>query len=273
MRSLLIALLCLPLCAADQVVPPKLPANAVRMPAASSAPAAVPVTPQKLTSDLLFFIDSDIPLLVLSSPAGMVNIVKETGTLRARGRFIDNPTKTVTKVFNGKFIYQIEAAKTGLCELLVIPSIDDEKKVIRRTLDVDAGEGPRPPPIPPGPIPPSPVPPTPVPVTSFRVIFAYESGTTLTAAQSGVLNGKAVEEYLRANTTPENNVAGFRRFDKDTDASKDQPTMAALWAAVKPKITAVPCMVVEVNGKADILPFPTSPADALATLKKYNGGK
>ncbi len=105
MRSLLIIMA---LCSAgfagepSQVTPPVLPLNGIRMPAASAAPAVVPATPQRLTSDLLFFVDSDVPVLVLSSPAGMVNIVKETGPLKARGKFIDNPTKTVTKTFNGK---------------------------------------------------------------------------------------------------------------------------------------------------------------------------
>lgn len=133
-------------------------------------------------------------------------------------------------------------------------------------------EGSRPPPIPPDPKPPGPTPPDPPgPVTSFRVIFAYESSAPLPTAQSAVLFGRRVEEYLRTNTTPEGGLAGFRRYDKDTDAANDQPTMAALWAAVKPKLTTIPAMIIERNGKADILPFPTSQDDCLATLMKYRG--
>lgn len=120
---------------------------------------------------------------------------------------------------------------------------------------------------------PKPIDPVPVPVTSFRVIFVYESADTLTATQTGVLNSAALAEYLNANTTKEGGVAGWRRFDKDATAANDTPTIKALWTAVKPKITTVPCWVVEVNGKAEIIPFPASVADGLATLKKYNGGK
>lgn len=274
MRSILLLLAFSPFAHGQgSVTPPKLPASEIRMPASNVAPAPSPAVPQKLTADLLFVIDSDVALLLLDSPKGTLKFVTEAGPLRIRGKFIDNPTKTVTRTFNGKFLYLIEPAKSGPCELLIVPvGADDEKKVIRRTLDVDAGEGPRPPPVPPGPVPPVP-PGPPVPVTSFRVIFAFESGATLTAAQNGILYGKQVEDYLKANTTPENNIAGFRRYDRDTDASKDQPTMAALWAAVKPQITTVPCWIIERNGKAEILPFPASVADALETLKKYKEGR
>jgi hypothetical protein len=140
---------------------------------------------------------------------------------------------------------------------------------------------------PPGPTPPGPKPPDPpappVPVTSFRVVFVYESGTNLTAAQSAVIYGKAVEAYLNATCTKEGNLPGWRRYDKDTDAANEQPTMRALWAAVKPALTTVPCVVIEVNGKADILAIDKpdgkggrvtlTPAEALALLKKYAEGK
>ncbi len=133
--------------------------------------------------------------------------------------------------------------------------------------------GARPPPVPPTPpVPPlPPEPPTPQPVTSFRVIFVHESGATLPAAQQSVMGAKSVRDYLNAKCTPEGGLPGWRQRDKDTDGSKDQPTMAALWAAVKPKLTAIPCIVVELNGKAEILPFPTNAADALTLLKKYGG--
>lgn len=128
------------------------------------------------------------------------------------------------------------------------------------------------------PVPPTPTPtptptPEPTPVQSFRVIMVTETSQALTAHQQTVLLGNMVEDYLKANTTPEGGVAGFRRWDKDTNASKDFPTMAALWDAAKPKITTVPCWIVERNGKVEIIQFPANVTDALATLKKYREGK
>ena len=40
---------------------------------------------------------------------------------------------------------------------------------------------------------------------------------------------------------------------------------------MKPKLTALPCVVVEVNGKADILPFPASANAAIEIFRKYKG--
>lgn len=130
--------------------------------------------------------------------------------------------------------------------------------------------GPRPPPIPPGPAPePKPPAPEPVPVVkSFRVIFVIESGDNTRVA---VADAKAVRDYLNQNTTVEAQWAGWRRFDPQQEAANETPIMKALWTAVRPKITTTPCMVVEVNGKADILPYPANAAEAVAVFQKYRG--
>jgi hypothetical protein len=110
-------------------------------------------------------------------------------------------------------------------------------------------------------------------VTSFRVIFVHESGGTLPLSQTPVSDAKVIRDYLTTNTTPEGQWAGFRKYDKDQVPTDETPAMKALWTAVQPKLTAIPCIVVEVNGKADIIPYPASATEALAILKKYNGGK
>lgn len=136
-------------------------------------------------------------------------------------------------------------------------------------IKVKCGEGPIPPPDPNPPDPPKPVPPA--PVTSFRVIFVYETGDTLTAQQTSARDAKSVRDYLTAKTTKEAGGHGWRSWDRDTEATNDPPMMRALWEAVKPKFTTVPCLVVEVNGKVDILPWPANAAECLATLQKYGG--
>jgi hypothetical protein len=129
--------------------------------------------------------------------------------------------------------------------------------------------GPRPPPGPgpgPGPEPP------PV-VSSFRVIWVKESGTKLpTAQQNAVIGAKTVQEYLYAKTTQEGGVTGWREYDPQTNASNDHPGMRTLWAATQSKITTVPCVIIQVNDKAEIFPFPANAADAL-TLLQSKGGK
>ena len=116
-----------------------------------------------------------------------------------------------------------------------------------------------------------PVEPEPEPVRSFRVIFVKESGSTLTAAQTAIPGAKAIREYLNAKTTVEGNLPGWREYDPQQNTKNEQPTMAAMWAAVHPKIQVIPCLVVEVNGKVTVLNYPANAEAALKTLKQYGG--
>lgn len=148
--------------------------------------------------------------------------------------------------------------------------IKDAKPVKLATFQIDVNVGPRPPP---GPEPKPPDPPTPdpkpVPVTSFRVIFAVESGDTLTADQRGVIYGVAVETWLTKNCT--GGKEGWRRRDKDTvNLTGD---IGAVWEAARNKITTTPCVLVERNRHIEIIPVETTPAKMIAVLNKYLEGK
>lgn len=114
-----------------------------------------------MTADVILFVDSDVPVRVLSSPPGFVKVTPpEAGPLRVKGRFIDGGGRVETRTFSGKFIYFVEPLKGGEVELLVIPASEpkpDDSDVQRRMLDVDVGDGPRPPPEPVNPEPNPPV--------------------------------------------------------------------------------------------------------------------
>lgn len=139
-----------------------------------------------------------------------------------------------------------------------------------RTIDVVIGSDPKPPtpPVPPTP-PDPPIPPG--PVTSFRVILVKESGSTLTAEQTAIAGSKVVRDYLTSRTTPEGGLAGWREYDPQQNVTNERVAMKALWAATKSSITTVPCLVVERNGKAEILSYPKNVADAIKTLKEFGG--
>ncbi len=249
------------LAAADPVAPPE----KIRFPVQQSvAPNPSPIG--TLTADRLYVIDSDVPLIVLASPEGLVLVSEEPGPLRIRGKFIDGNGKTETRNYKGKAVFSIEAVSSGRVELLIVPvGSTKAADVIRKTIDVDAGDGPRPPPDPIDP--PAPV------VTSFRVIWIHESGATLPQHQISVMDAKSVRDYLNASTTKDGAQPGWRRWDRDINADMDFPAMKAFWANAKPKITTVPCVAIEVNGKADVYPFPASPADAIKLFRSKNGGK
>ncbi|HVL15935.1 MAG TPA: hypothetical protein VM529_25405 [Gemmata sp.] len=238
-------------------------------PAAPVVPQPMPPqpTPQAVASlgvDELYVVQSDDDVQLLTSPPGVVVVTKEQGPLKIRGLFVGNKIVS-TRTYAKKNVFIVERIAPGDVELLLVPAGKVERRV------VGDGDGPIPPPKPKPDDPPAPKPPE--PATSFRVIFVYESGDTLTAAQHSVIFGKSVSDYLDATATKEAGRPGWRRFDKDAAAEKEQPTMRALWSAVRPQLTATPCLVVEVNGRAEIVPLPATPAEALATLKTYSGGK
>lgn len=238
----------------------------------SPAPVVPPVpvgAPIKLTGTLIYDVRCKVPCVVRAYPANLVSITKEEvaagETLRVKDDFSDGAK---THSYKGAMtVYFVKALGKGAVDLVITPvGFKAESEIVTVSLDVDAGQGPQPPP---GPNPP--VPPTPVPVTSFHSFIIRESMATHTKEQVSVMDGVKVETWLTANCTEGKN--GWRRYDPQQDTTGETPTLKALWAAVQPKLTTFPCLVIEVNGKADILPLPATPDEAVALLNKYKGGK
>ncbi len=117
----------------------------------------------------------------------------------------------------------------------------------------------------------TPIPPPPPVVNSFRVIYVTESATALTKTQNAVINAAANVAYRNSKVTKTNNWPDWRSYDPQTPPEKDYPGLAAMWAAAKPAITTVPCVIFQVNDKITIESFPATAADDLALSKKYGG--
>ncbi len=125
--------------------------------------------PVSLSEGQLFVIDSDVQLIVLSSPAGILSSTADSGPVKIRGVFVDAPGKTSTRTFKGPFVYTVDVLATGRAELLIVPVGANVKQltednVVRRT--IDANLGPKPPPVVPPVVPP--VTPT-IPLTPFQL--------------------------------------------------------------------------------------------------------
>jgi hypothetical protein len=234
------------------------------MPAPAPRPAPVlPGAPLKVTPELLYVFDSDVDVIVLTSPPGLATVSHETGPIKIHGRFAEQPDRAKMRTFRGKHVYTLEVLGTGRVEILVIPvGAKDDKAVVRRLVDVQTAPQPPPDPDPDKPI------------KSFRVVLIHESADTLTQAQRGVLYGAQVEEWLNANCTQGRN--GWRRRDKDAPGTAD-PVFAPLWDAVKGKVTATPCVAVAVERdrddqiKVDLIPLEKTPEEMIAVLTKYRG--
>lgn len=242
------------------------------VPAPKPQPEFQPKVISELGLGMLYVIESDTELFIEQVPDGVVD-VEENQTngesLRVNGVFADGPRKREWRTYKSNFVYILSSDKPGKTELVLVPSgVKSKKEIVRQPILV-SGEGPRPPP---GPDPaPDPDPKPPVPTTSFRVIFVKESGVTLNAEQMAIPGAKTIRDYLTAKTTPEGGLAGWREYDPQQNVTNEQPTMKALWTAVRPKISSVPAMVIEINGNATVMPFPANANEALETLKK-NGG-
>jgi hypothetical protein len=113
----------------------------------------------------------------------------------------------------------------------------------------------------------------PVVVTSFRVIFVIESSVTPPPGQVSISDAKIVRDYLNTTTTKDGTRPGWRRYDPQENVTNENATFKALWASVVPKLSTIPCIVIEVNGAAEILPYPTTPEATIALCKSKNGGK
>jgi hypothetical protein len=233
------------------------------------------VTTEELVTEIeigvWYAIRSTVPLIVLDSPKGSVTII--TGATVVDGVFAGGSGKSETRVFDdSQHTYLIQGLKPCTTELILIPEgVLDRQAIVRHVLTV-SGDAPNPPPGP-GPDPgPNPGPePPPEPVESFRVIFVKESGQTLPVAQSGIPAAKEIRDFLRDNTTVDDGIPGWREYDPDRTTENEEPTMAALWEAVKPRLLPAPCMVIEVNGHATVMPFPSNVAECMETLKEYRG--
>lgn len=182
---------------ADPKVDPK---DGIQFPSVvEPKPPNPPQQVTKLSLGQLYVITSPVPSFVLASPSNLVTITEEAGPLRIRGVFVDGNGKTETRTFTQKQVFIVEAAGTGTVELMaVVVGKTKASDVIRKTIDVDNGVGPRPPPDPPKPpTPPDPPTPAPIPLAGFRTLIVYDP-VTLTPAQQGIVFGAKVRSYLQS---------------------------------------------------------------------------
>lgn len=147
--------------------------------------------PSKLSGADLYVIDADSPVIVLASPLGLVSILEEAGPVKIRAKFVDG-AKPETRTYKGKQVFLIEALATGTVELLIVPksATATAEDAIRKTLQVEQGEGPRPPP------------PTENPVKHLTFVF------DATPASAKVVNDQALRAWLKGKGIAVSALAG-----------------------------------------------------------------
>ena len=203
---------------------------------------------------------TNVAIVKITSPAKFVDVTARRFVVR--DGIVQVESATVTELDTR--VYLIAGAGSYGVEVV---AFDPVTGIDRKSVEVKIADSE--PIVPPDPKPPEPQPPQ--PVKSFRVIFVKESGQTLPADQTAISSSKVIRDYLTSKTTPEGSLAGWREYDPQQNVANEQPTMKALWAAAKSSVTTIPCIVVEVNGKASVIPYPKNTADALKVLKGLGG--
>lgn len=245
------------------------PVGPIRLPAVEAAPTPAPPTDPitKLTPDLLFVIDSDVPVIVISSPAGIVTTSTEAGPIKIRGVFVDGNGKRETRTYSGKFVVTVEPTANGRCELLVIPQgVTDEKTIKRRRLDVATEVVPVPNPDPNPDPKPKPDPDTPATPTKLWVVIVEETAEAASNRGAMLSDSKLIDRMNQKQHR-------FRVVDKDVVGPDGKPPQDIARFLDKAKGKPLPQLfLVDEKGHPRYSgDLPKSAAELLALIQKVGG--
>lgn len=156
--------------AADPQPAPIPPVHWPVLPAPMPNPPPTPNEVTSLASDQIYVLGIDADSQVLASPAGIVQVIHESGPVKIRGRFVDGNGNRETRKYTNKQVVCVEPVGTGKVELMVVyGGAGSAAQIERRTINV-GGNGPTPP------SPPNPPTPTPDDFTkSVQAAFAAET--------------------------------------------------------------------------------------------------
>lgn len=245
------------------------PSIQVPKPPVVAPPAPAPGAVLTLSGDSLYVAQSKAEFVVRDHPKGLVRIVYEKGPLRVRARFADGVGVIESRTYDGPYIALVEAVGKGRVEMDFIPlNLKGEADIVMSTVDVDAGQGPQPPPKP-DPPKPDPPKPDPKPVEGKRwVLVIEETADPVWQLQRGALvTNKALHDRIRERGHD------WKLVDKDVkDSNGNVPAdLAAYLRRVAGK--KLPWVfVVDVAGTVLVdETYPGSPAKLLDSLKKAGG--
>ena len=128
-------------------------------------PKKGPVFVSNLSEETWLVIESPGPLMIFDFPEGLVEIDSDDGArpMKVKGKFADGTGKVETRTFTSKYLYFVNAVKSGEMEMLIIPEGAISKTQSQLHKIVVMGQGPKPPPEPD---------PEPMPVPTGNVVIA-----------------------------------------------------------------------------------------------------
>lgn len=155
----------------------------------------------QLDANTIYVVEADVECIIKQFVPNLVTIVSDEGPIRIHGRFVDDSSKTQTRIYKSKYVYTILAAGTGTANLVIVPKgANKEDDVVMLTLAVSDGSGPRPPPTPDPDSDPDKNS-SPFPADGLRVLIIYpnQPETKLPAAQQLILSGQKTRDLLESS--------------------------------------------------------------------------
>lgn len=265
----------------DKLVEIRLPTVPVTQQPDDPVPAPSPVNPDTspvrvddINAGELYVIESDSEIKVTGSPDGIISVTPKKGPRSFFARFVDgvDREKYEDRTYSKPFVYVVQAAKTGQCELLVFSSVQDD--LVRQMLTVTVG--PRPPPVPPDPPKPDPVIPTPpnpvdpVAPQKLQIVILEdpELRGTLPAEQIAAMDGAVVRQYVKTHCVMTGTTPDFRKLSIRQDVSNQPQWIKTAFAEER---TALPLIVIMTPTQTISGPLPKTIAETMTLLKKYGG--
>lgn len=258
-----------------------LPINPVLVQPADTVPVPPPVDPAKITviekikQDEMYVVESDIELIVLTSPEGVLDCDKTKGPIRVHGKFSDGTGSLETRNYTSEFVYFFTATKQGgKTELILVPvGVSEASGIVRQVLTV-SGIGPNPPPD----IDPEPEPdvdPEPTPPTGIRVLLLYNEDAN--RQQLDVVNSTEIVQWMTDNCAKSaDGRPEWRRWDRTsierTGVDRETEVWKKLWNKVQPLVTQNNMVFVATDTKIQFVPM-TTVADTKAFLQRVKEGK
>lgn len=254
----------------------------IRFPKPQTPPVTtepLPETPVRLTSGVWYVIESDKPCLIYTGTQGLVGVSRKSGpgSFKILGNFWDSTSKEPeVREYKSEWVAAIYAVKSGTVDIIVSPvGATTEEEASIQTIEVIAGQGPRPPPGPtpvdPIPVDPTPVDPEPVLEGDLRFLIVLDNRQALSLEQSKALESLDVIKYMDEKTTKDTDgTTGWKKWDIGVNTDKASKVWKGIWSAAKgdtkptPKIFAIVGTTVKPS-----VPLPANEADLLKFLKSY----
>ena len=215
-----------------------------------------------VSSEAFYVLQSADPLVIVTSPPGLVEVTHELGPLMARGRWAGGDGKVETRILEAEHLYFVDARQAGQTEIIAIPvGMTDASQIQRQLVTVQLG--PNPPPDPdPEPIDDD----DQIPVDDtkgFRVLLLLDE--TADPDTVAAVNSLQTRRWLDDQTDD------WRRWDRSTveqdDMGDEEPVWRDIWRAAEPELPAGPQLLVIKGKTITVRPLTSQVVQELEAMK------